>query len=181
MSRWLPSIFIGSRKDPRANHDFSEEDREKSAVVRLEKAVRRKRLEIQKARLERLHEQLEEQQMEEQIADLEDQLDGDDNQDPGADALSPDALFMGLLAKIANGKQPANVSSSASVPVEQTRKRLTDDQLKTMRARIPAPVLKKLARMDPEEIVEQISMYDPDFLNTYDDDTVKRAVAVLRG
>lgn len=158
-------------------YSFQDDDREKSAVVRLERAVRKKRLEMHRARLERLHEQLEEQQMEEQIADLEDQLSEGEEESAQPQEMSADAMLLSLFTQVA--KKPSQVAPAVVQPTQKAS--LSTAQLQEMRGRIPSHVLKTFKKMEPEQVVEQISMHYPDFLEAYDDDTIKRAVEVLRG
>ena len=163
--------------EPKTDEEIIESDNGK-----LEKAIRRKRAEIHHRRLEQLNERLEEIRMEQEIADAEDSLaalEGDDEEDVinPADAMNPDMLMMGLLTKVLNKPAAAPVPQVApSTKLESRIISYSDEQIRDLKSKIPKPYLNKLQKCTDEEISGQLLERFPDV----DNDTIKRAVVILR-
>lgn len=165
------------RRDGRENNgrDFSDDERDKGQITRLERAIRRQRMEAMRLHLENLKQKQEEMLMRQQIGMLEDDLYGDEedeDEEPGIDGL-----FSELIQNVMRKNPQAASAPEASAPVSVS---IPDEQLRSMKTKIPAPMLKKLRGMNDEQIVEAISMHYPDLIAQCDEDTVKRAVAVIR-
>lgn len=171
-------------------YEFSDDDRELSALRRAEKAAHRKEMEYLKEKLQRKIELLEKRRLEEQIADLDDQLydrdDEGDNDSPAAGVVGddPDALMMGLLMQVLNGQRAAPQAAPTGQPpspVEiDTKINVPDEKLKEMISRIPSPFMKKLKKMDDAELIETGKAYVPDFFTKVDEDTISRAIRLIR-
>jgi hypothetical protein len=185
------------KRDARINHDFTAIERDKSHIAQLENQIRTQRIKFLKEKLQRLKANQEEYQLEAQISDLEEDLhkdddDGDDEEEEGNPQVAlnamnnPDALLMQLLTTVLAGqtiKKPEAPPTGygAGIPqVSPPKKHLTDDELRGMKRRIPAPYLKRLRKMSDEKIIEIGRQYAPDFFEQCDDDTIKRAVLIVK-
>jgi len=122
------------------------------------------------------------QRMEEQIAELEAELHGDpeDDADDEPQSLSPDTLLIGLLTKAFTGGVAGTPPVAVTVPNLPQKVHLDDAQLLEMVQGIPPAWLKKAQKLDDDKLLELARLYKPGLLETYDEDTIRRALAMLK-
>jgi len=165
---WWSQIF---KKKP---YVFKDEDRLRSKEVRLERDIVHDRLEFLERRRDRLRSEYKARELEEEIAEMEDELSGgDDDEDE-----SPDAMLESLLSKVA----PLLAGANNAPQPQQTPQllHLSDEQLEEYKARIPKPMLKKLQKMSDDELITLGKQYNPDIFAMADEDTLKRALLILK-
>lgn len=176
-----------SKQDGRKDNgrDFSEIDRDKSHIARLENEIRKQRVKYLKEKLERLKAAQEEEHLEEQIAELEGEFERDDEEDERPDASemvgmmnNPDAMMMNVLLTALTAKRQAPVQAPVTQPTAKAT--LSDDKLHELKTKIPGPILKKIKKMNDAELMDFGRQYVPDYFEQFDDDTIKRAMVILR-
>jgi len=169
----------------RVGREFTEEDTDKSAVTRLERAIRKQRIEFLRQKLEHMKAKQEEDLLTMQVEQLEEDMYGGDENDidehknDSQDDESPDALLSQLLMR-AMSRQGASVNNSQVQSNSAQKLHLSDDQLEEYKAKIPPHLLKKFRKMSEEDILKIGRMYAPDFFEKCDDDTIKRALIALK-
>lgn len=135
-------------------------------------------------------------------AELQEVRGGDGGQDPNMQLLT---LFMTILGKM-NGQQTPDVLGAlgvAGLPFTPTpnhdvplfgapvRRTLTDDELRAIKQRmianaqqqfgVPEALIRsKIKSMGDDELIEKARQYAPDLIDQVDDDTIKRALVVIR-
>jgi len=172
-----------ARKDN--GRTFTEIERDKSHISRLENEIRKQRVKFLKEKLERLKASQEEEMLEEQIADLEADMDrGDDDETPDVKGTidtmnNPDAMMLNLLTMVLQNKKP-QTQQILTTPQPPQKVKLSDDKLEELKTKIPSPVLKRLKKMSDAEILEFGRQYVPDYFEQLDDDTIARAMVILR-
>lgn len=191
---WLKRIFNKERREeeyeipPRTRRTLTEDELDERAIKTLETKIRKSRRKMLEERYARLQEVMEEQRLEEDIAMLEQDIYGSDEDDEQETAESPDALLMQLLSKAANAgapmQQQQGYAYGTSQPPPQNvpppRRDFTDEELKSMRDRIPKPYLKKLAQMGDEELIETVQIHAPDFFHQASEKSIARAIELVR-
>lgn len=166
------------RRHDNAGHQFTEEERDRSQISQLENSIRKQRIKFLREKLERLKQAQEVEQLEEQVAETEAELNGDDD-DEEPEGINADAMFMQLIAGIFGGRQAiAQNAPPTNNPV--AKKTLNDDELRTFRDKVPPAYLKKAKKMSDDELIDFVSAHRPEFLIEYDDDTIKRALKILK-
>lgn len=162
----------------KSHYTFDEEDGDKSKIKRLESAIRRQRIQFLREKLERLKGLQEEQLLEEQVADLEEDFFGSDDDAEPRDTTdaSPDAMLANLFMQVlSKGK-----GSSTDVTQPKIKQNLNDDQLRTFRDSVPKSYLKQARKMSDEELLGFVRLHKPELLENYDDDTIQRAIRILK-
>jgi hypothetical protein len=170
-------------------YDFSIEEVERSHVSRLENAISRERNKIRKAQLEKNLERLRElrqtqelRRQEEDIERLEDEIYEDEDEEAPIDVTgnaSPDALFSQIVLRVLQAQSGAMHQPMETIP-QDVKRNLTDDEIRAMFAEIPAAYRKKAKKMQDEEILQFAKQMKPDIFTEYDDDTLKRALLILK-
>jgi len=166
---------------------MSEEDLEEREVKSLETKIRRSRLNMLKKRYARLQEIQQEQEMEEEIRMLEEDIYGSDEEEEGDESMpeTPEAIIMQMLTKKFGGMNgtPQNVTPPQQMPPNSDiqKREFTNEELEGFKAQIPKPYLKKLQAMSDDELLETMQLHQPDFYHQASDDSIKRAVQVIRG
>lgn len=188
----LKSLFKRSRKQPEGAHVFTDEDRQLAEIKRLQKKVQQEELDALKDRLEYLRSQKQKDLLEEQIEDMEEDLYGEDEEDDETpDLESPDALLSGLLMRVMQaphgamgaGAQGTVGQVRAAMQSAQGKKSLTDEQLRAIKEDLKAQYgsyYKMAMNMSDEQILEFARTNRPDLLEQYDQDTIDRALKILR-
>ena len=152
-------------------HTLTDEEREMGLEVRRMTQMRRRMeheiaLTEQKVRLAELQAELAEYQ-------------GED------DGFNVDNLFQTFVQN-SMAKLQGNLSSTPETPLSSpgspatNLKHYTDAELVAFKEKIPKPLLKQIGRMREDEILEFASMRYPDLVNSIDEDTKKRALALLK-
>jgi hypothetical protein len=172
------STWLRPWRDRREDNgrDFTDADRDEGSIGRLQGAIRKERIRYLRARLQQLRDLHDEQLLESEVDGLEAELKGEE-QDDGVEQFTganPDAMLAALFMQVlgANKKQAAS-----AVPEKMV---LTDEQLLAYKKKIPAPMLRKLRGMKDEELLHTARMYAPDLMEKADEETITRAIRILR-
>ena len=176
--------FFKSTKKPKASAIYTEEGEEEQVkrVNKLRKQLSRGRLDIYERRLEALHRQQEEMRLRAEIQEMEQQLsefDDEDEDSTSDDGMNPDALMMGLFSSmITKNNSPANtgVTAPSSAAVQEVKISYTDEQIREIKGQIPKAYLKMSKTFTDEQLSDFILKKYPNL----DDDTIIRAVGILR-
>jgi len=147
-----------TRGAPKRTYDLTDDDREKGMLIRDLKFQKRK-----------LQEEIELLSLQAERDDLYRDLHGDEENDT-------DALFQSFLVKLMGGGVPP---SSAHGITPSAPPSMSDEQLRTIKESVPPKILKMAKRMTDEQIVEFARLHYPEIFQ-YDEDTRKRALAILR-
>ena len=123
---------------------------------------------------DRLRAEYKAQALEEEILDMQEELNGT----PEEEGLNSDSLLMSLLSKVVGGTPTIPPSMLSGVPKEKIS--ITDEQLREYKARIPAKILKKLRKMSDAELIVLGKQYNPDLFLSADEETVQRAISILK-
>jgi len=143
-------------KDPRANHDFSDEDREYSADMRKI----RQETKLIREKMQLMEQKRELEELKSELYSKENDGDDDDEQTQIMQYLTP------ILANIGNkGGAPSITPTIQSPP--QTPQTLSDDDIRAFIVKQPRSVI-KLAKTMPKELVKrkvlcEIPMSDEEF------------------
>lgn len=187
--------FLRFWRDKREDNGrlFSDEERSRSAITRVQHAIQRERLDFLRAKLARMKAKHEEMLLEDELADMEEGIYGTESDDgkqenPQApfNALGamdePDALLAQMFMQIlsANQPKPAMGGNTQERSQRGERKTLTDDELRAYKEKIPATYLKRAKKMSDEQLIEFVGSYKPEFIAEYDDDTIQRACKILK-
>jgi len=145
-------------KDPRANHDFSDEDREYSADMRK---IR------QETKL--LKEKMQLMQQKRELEELKDELYGQENEGGDDDEQTQILQYLTpILASIGNkGGAPSKSPPTMQNTPSQTPQTLSDDDIRAFIVKQPRSII-KLAKTMPKELVKrkvlcEIPMTDEEF------------------
>jgi len=180
------------RKLADTQHELTDADRDESTTQRLQGAIRRERIRYLRARLQQLKDVHDEALLETEVEQLEEELHGRDDEDDEsaltpADMLdaardSPDALLVQLLGKVLNhqGGNTGQAQAPQQGMVPSERIHISDEQLREYKKRVPTAYLKKLKKMGDEELLATGRAYAPDVFARADDDTIQRAIRILR-
>jgi len=176
--RWLYRV-LGKDMRSLTAHPFTDEERDKSHIARLNNQIRKQRIDYLKEKLQRMKQLQEEEMLEEQVQELERDFYADDDENDTieqADITNPDALVSSLLLRVLSGnQQPA---ASARPTLQRTN--LDDTQIRSYKSQIPDAILKKAKKMNDEELLQLVRSYNPSILEQYDDDTIARAMKILK-
>lgn len=152
---------------------FSDEDRARSAEMRRlnherEKQRIQREMEMQDLRAERERLRLE--------AEIDRLMPEED------DELNPDTLLLQLFASKFNptqGAVPVGASETLAPPIQTATGTvsLSDEQLRSMYQSMVPPHFKKIAKKMPDDA---LAGYIRNYLKTADDDTIRRAVNIVR-
>jgi len=175
MSWYNPFSWI-KRRDPRQNHDFSDEERTRAVEVSRERA-RLKRLQDQKAHeLKMLEMERDRIALEDEIADLtDDDEDEDFDTEDSADALLV-KLLQPILQRGTHPVSPAAGSPATPSPGAAAQIHLMDDQLREIWNNQPVHI-RSAAKVSSDERIEEV------ILSRYpniDEDTLNRAIQIVR-
>jgi len=153
------------KKQRPINHDLTPDDRELGKEARR-MTFEQRRMDHQIAMLEKRAELMAlQQEINDQFGEEED----------------TDSILAQLLSKIVpggSGLQPSNLNAQ-----EQTgaaKRRYTDEELRAFKKKVPMVILKQLRGMSDDEIITKAQEYFPDNFKQIDDDTLKRAVLIVR-
>lgn len=163
-------------------HTFTDEDRERSSIKILEKQIRQQRIDFLKAKLERMKSLQEEAMLEEQVADLEDQFYDQDEEPQAAskeEGANPDAMLMQLFGQVLQGRQQQQAPTQTTLQPPQ-KLHLDNTQLQELLKKIPSPLLKTLKKKKDEEIIQLARSYAPEYVDRMDEDTLNRAIALIK-
>lgn len=198
--RW-PITFKPRNKIGR---DFSEEDTDKSAITRLERAIRKQRIEHLRAKLEHMKAKQEEEFLDYQVQTLENDMYGDMEEENGESdgPEDPDSLLVSLLGNVFRGSELAGSQMGVRLPSDSSHNsrtvehqercnisagaglgagiRLTDDELREFKNKVPKSYIRFAKKKSDEEIITFIRMHKPGFLEQYDQDTIQRAIRILK-
>jgi hypothetical protein len=156
-------------RDPRHNHDFSEQDREFSINVRKLK-MEEKKLEYERRKLEH---DVAMAELQEKLEDIRSAYEPETEE--GSDGA--DAMMMGLLSSILmKGNAPVAVSASSTTPTPNTKERLTDEQLREILDTVPKGYRKLAKGMSDETLTGLIRSKLPNL----DDDSINRGIQLIR-
>ncbi len=163
--------------EPKQRHIFNDEEREEAQIERLKKSIREQRLRYLRERLERLKQMQEERKLEQDVVDAEDDLEPDDSgPDDENDEEDPDKLIIGMLGSLMAPKQPL----VQPVESQSSRLHLSDTAIKEYLSRVPLVMRAKLRKMSDAELIEQARAYAPDLLERCDEDTIARAIRMIK-
>lgn len=158
----------------RKRHKFTDEERQKSRVSRIERDIMQDRIDYLERKRNRLAAEYRAREMEEEIAEMEEGLEDDVEEGDDLGANGPDALITQLLMRAMNQgpmKKPEQFTGKQS---------LTDEQLRAFKEKAPPEYLKAAQKMSDDEIMEYVKTNKPDIFETYDDDTIRRALIILK-
>jgi len=137
------------RKDP--EYKFSEEDAEKSLIIRKENAIKKKYAEIQMERLQHLQDLQNERHMEEKIRMMEDEIYGEDEEDDHTTESDP---FAGLFSDIVRGAmQKMNVIPQAT-PGASNQSTIENEKILETIKNIPQTQIEILKKMTVEDLTK---------------------------
>lgn len=168
---WFGRLFGKKR------HVFSDEDRDRSKQVRLERDIVQDRIEFLERRRDRLRAEYKARELEDEIEEMEDELAGDDGTDEDD---APDAMIDSILTKVAPLLAAGSAAQQPNTVQPPQQLHLTDEQLEEYKASIPKPMLKKLRKMSDDELLTLGRQYNPDVFAMADEDTIKRALLILK-
>lgn len=159
--------FSRKPKGPVRTYDFTDEDRIHAAELRAmdyeAKKLDRELLLNQK--------RLSNYKILEQISEFED----DEEQ------LGVDGLFGEFLQNAMTKLQASQSSPSPLTPATSSELRhLSDDELRLLKAKIPHTVLKVLKAKSDDELLALARIHYPDIINGVDEDTIRRALVIIR-
>lgn len=140
-------------------------------LTRTRHEIRAERLRYLKERLAQIKQQNEEMLLEDELAEIE----GEDDDEPeAAGPESADALMLGLLAKVFGGQsqpQPPPVAVAAT-----TQENPSDDEIRAIKAKLPAAYIPALKAATPEQIRALIEQYQPNI----SENAKQRAIKILQ-
>lgn len=168
---WIAKKALRTELEKPIRHTFENDDREKSALVRRENALKRQQLEMMEQRLAHLQELQKMEQMQEKINALEDNLYGDEEE-----GESPDSLLYGLLSK-AFGVGGQSQPIVPPTPNTTEQQELSDETLTAMIESVPAAQIAIMRRLDDAELQRLAKQKFP-YLN---DATIQKAIKLVRG
>lgn len=195
MSFW--DIFKRERADGRVRAHTDDEN-ETAQIKRLQNSIRKQRIQYLKEKLQRIKDLQEEQQLKEQVDDLEDDMaaaeeENDDQEDQSTQAAnllsgSPEDALMSLLINAVMKNQSPGAAGAPtlsqptlySAPAAPEKKIWTDDELRALKARVPAQYLDAARKMKDDELLEMARIRYPDVFNQASDDSIARAIRILR-
>lgn len=165
-------LDIFKRKDPRANHDFTPEDRDvakERRALNIQLDNMRKRHEMEVARVE--HE-IEMRRLQADLEDLTEELEPEDEPD---ERVSPEtAMVMKLIDKAFSSKGAGAPATQA--PPQVSGVTIPDERLRDIWASVPANV-KAMSKVSTDEQVKEFMRSQ---LPGIDEDTQNRALAIVR-
>lgn len=160
----LLSIFSRKPKGPVRTYDFTDEDRDKA---REYKQIQHE-MKMLDAQMMLDEKRLRHAQILDKLAEYEDE----------EDEFGIDGLFNQFLQNaMGRIQQPTPTPSVAGAP---TLRHLSDEELAALKARIPAPALKVLAKKSDEELIDLARTHYPDIFNSIDEDSKRRALLMLK-
>lgn len=174
--------FKKDKNGQRRGHNFTEEERELSTVKKLEADIRRARIRKLQEKLQRIKDEQEIEDLEEQVERVEGDFYGeeDDEEEEGefpSAIASPDALFGEIVMRVLSA---SNAQKDVPAAASRQKKTLTDDELRAMLAEIPAAYRKKAKKMTNEELISLAQQLKPEIFEEYDDETIKRALLIVK-
>lgn len=182
MVRW-PWSQRKPQLDATIERDLIEERLDKAKITRIQNNIRKERIRYLEQRYEELRSRQEQEIWERKISDLEDDLDdGEDDENPIEQIPeTPEALLVGLLAKVLQNKDAANpIPAASQPPAAGIKVSVSDAQLRELKNRIPGSWMARLRKMSDEELLTTARTYLPDQFEQADDDTIARAMIILR-
>lgn len=153
-------------------HTFENDDREKSALVRRENALKRQQIEMMEARLAHLQELQKMEHMQEKIQALESNLYGNSDEEPS----NADSLLFQLLNKafgVNNGQTDTTISPTPTNNMQE----LSDETLNAMIESVPASQIALMRQLDDVELQKLARQKFP----YVTDSTIQRAIKILKG
>jgi hypothetical protein len=179
------NITKAVKKDNRANHDFTDLDREKSVLekqnISLMKArneILAKQTQIIKERLEHKQMMQQQEQLQEQIEDLEDDDDNDYDDENNEELDNPlptndTDVFDKILLILSKVFIPKPINSSSLTPIQAVQ--LTDEQITEQLTKVPADQLNNFRKLD----VDTQKMFLKQNFKNYNEETINRAINLI--
>lgn len=168
---WILRKLIKANVDATPiRHTFTDENRERSAIVRRENAIKARHLQMMEDRLNHLQEIQKMQQTQEKINALESSIYGEDEEDDGLDSL-----FGQFLNTVMQGKQQTIATNETQVV--QQMQQISDEQLEQLLEGIPQSQKAMLSKASDDELKALARIKFPQF----DENTVERAIKIFRG
>lgn len=177
------------KRDGRENNgrDFTDEEREEARLSRARNTIRKERIKMLEDEVEELRHQREERKLLREKEMLERDLhedEYDDEEEEEDDEENPDDIFGGMMGKVIQAIVAAKAAQAMPAPQQAAqppqKRTYSDEELKAMFEKVPEVYRKKLRQMSDEEIVEQMRAHVPDFFHSADDDTIARAILVVK-
>ena len=175
--RWLYKL-LGRDLRGISSHRFSEDDRDRSHISRLEGQIRKQRIDFLKEKLQRMKQVQEEEMLESQVSDLESDIYGEEEEEmdnASGDKFSPDSILTSMFVRAMQNPQKEAVDGAT-----KGRINLSNEQIEEYKKKVPDHILKRARKMNDEEMLTFVRGYNPSILENYDDDTIRRALDILR-
>lgn len=134
-------------------------------ITRTRRAIRAERLHYLKERLAQIKQQNEEMLLEDELAEMEGE---EEEEDAGPE--SANALMLSLLSRVFGGQ------SAATPPVAVQQANPSDDEIRAIKATLPAAYLPQIKAATPEQIRAFIEQHRPGMA----EDAIQRAIKILK-